>query len=82
MKTITSNELKDILLVEGDRPQPISFIAIVDALARKTGNVLPGRLLKISRYRAWIGDYGRSVTKRLAAEGVLKAPKKNSKGFY
>ncbi len=72
MKTIylTPTQFKDLLLAKGNRPQPIWFIAIVEEPTLKTGNTLPGRLMKISRYKGWIGSYENSVNNQLNREGM------------
>jgi hypothetical protein len=69
IRTITVAALRE-LLAHIDRPQPVAFTALCDAKAKVTGNTLPGRLLKLTRYRAWIGDFGRMVTNQLHREGM------------
>ena len=68
MKTITLNQLAD-LLRNVTHAQPIGFVALIDAKARKTGNPF-GTVLKLSKVQAFTGfDYERSVNRQLEREG-------------
>lgn len=70
MKTITITELIKRLSTI-NRPQPVAFTALVPVEAKAAARTeLPGRLMKLSRYRAWIGDYGRMVTAQIHREGM------------
>lgn len=68
MKTITQPQFAEIL--RGiTHALPISFSALVDARARKTGNPF-GEIRKISRVQAFTGfDYENSVNRQLDREG-------------
>lgn len=68
MKCVTRERLREILL-SLDRPQPVGFIALVDAETKVTGNTLGGRLMKLARYSAWVGDYEGMVNNRREVEG-------------
>lgn len=69
MKTISPLELRH-LLAKVNRPQPISLIALTPVDAKKTDNALPGRLMKLAKYRAWVGSsYEGMVNNRIAKEG-------------
>lgn len=68
MKTINQNQLAD-LFRNVKHAQPISFVALVDARAKKTGNPF-GQITKLSRVNAFTGfDYEASVNRQLGREG-------------
>lgn len=86
MKTITTTELAT-LLSRINRPQPVAFTALVPVEAKAAARTeLTGRLMKLSRYRAWIGDYGRMVTNQIHREGmpvqVVFQPKPRKWGIH
>lgn len=67
-KTVSVSELGEILLGV-NHAMPISFSALVDAKARKTGNPW-GEIRKLSRVQAFTGfDYENSVNRQLDREG-------------
>lgn len=66
MKTISVSELTAILL-NVKSAQPISFSALVDARAKKTGNPY-GEVLKLSKVNAFICNYESSVNRQLDRE--------------
>lgn len=67
MKTITQDQLATILRGV-THALPITFSALIDARARKTGNPY-GEISKISRVQAFTGfDYEKSVNRQLERE--------------
>ena len=68
IKTVNESQAGEVLLaVKG--AQPISFTALVDAKARKTGNPF-GEIRKLSKVLAFTGfDYEASVNRQLDREG-------------
>lgn len=67
-QTINVNQLAERLaLIKG--AQPIAFVSLTDADARKTGNPY-SQILKLSKVRAFTGaDYENSVNRQLDREG-------------
>lgn len=66
-RTITVAALRD-MLAQVNRPQPIAFTALCEAPTKAAARDEVGRLLKLTRYRAWIGSYAGMVANRLERE--------------